>query len=144
MTGDIHAITAANNLLAAAIDIRLFHEATQSDDALFNRLCPAGVDGIRAFAPVMLRRLHKLGIEKANPDDLTAEERSRRVWGEGALEGGSGVPQHRQLHHPAPKGLPPPTSQHRSHPSCPSTPINPRAAGLSGWTLTRRPSPGGA
>ena len=29
MTGDIHAITAANNLLAAAIDVRMFHEATQ-------------------------------------------------------------------------------------------------------------------
>lgn len=39
-TGDIHAITAANNLLAAAIDARILHEATQSDDALFNRLCP--------------------------------------------------------------------------------------------------------
>lgn len=30
MTGDIHAITAATNLLAAAIDVRIFHEATQS------------------------------------------------------------------------------------------------------------------
>jgi hypothetical protein len=29
MPGDIHAITAANNLLAAAIDTRMFHEATQ-------------------------------------------------------------------------------------------------------------------
>lgn len=27
-TGDIHAITAANNLLAAAIDTRMFHEAS--------------------------------------------------------------------------------------------------------------------
>ncbi len=41
MTGDIHAITAANNLLAAAIDARMFHESSQSDKALFNRLCPA-------------------------------------------------------------------------------------------------------
>lgn len=31
LTGDIHAITAANNLVAAAIDARIFHEATQSD-----------------------------------------------------------------------------------------------------------------
>lgn len=31
LTGDIHAITAANNLLAAQIDARIFHEATQSD-----------------------------------------------------------------------------------------------------------------
>ncbi len=30
LTGDIHAITAANNLLAAAIDARMFHEATQA------------------------------------------------------------------------------------------------------------------
>jgi formyltetrahydrofolate synthetase len=39
-TGDIHAITAANNLLAAAIDARMFHEASQKDAALFRRLCP--------------------------------------------------------------------------------------------------------
>ena len=31
LTGDIHAITAANNLLAAQLDTRLLHEATQSD-----------------------------------------------------------------------------------------------------------------
>ena len=29
-TGDIHAIQAANNLLAAAIDARIFHERTQT------------------------------------------------------------------------------------------------------------------
>jgi formyltetrahydrofolate synthetase len=40
LTGDIHAITAANNLLAAAIDVRMFHERAQSDEALFSRLCP--------------------------------------------------------------------------------------------------------
>ena len=31
LTGDIHAITAANNLLAAQIDTRMFHEDTQLD-----------------------------------------------------------------------------------------------------------------
>ena len=31
LTGDIHAITAANNLLAAAIDARIFHENTQAN-----------------------------------------------------------------------------------------------------------------
>ena len=31
LTGDIHAITASNNLLAAAIDARILHESTQSD-----------------------------------------------------------------------------------------------------------------
>lgn len=34
------------------------------DDALFNRLCPPDRDGGRHFAPVMLRRLSKLGIDK--------------------------------------------------------------------------------
>ena len=29
LTGDIHAITAANNLLAAALEARMFHESTQ-------------------------------------------------------------------------------------------------------------------
>ena len=31
LTGDIHAITAANNLLAAQIDTRILHENNQSD-----------------------------------------------------------------------------------------------------------------
>jgi methylenetetrahydrofolate dehydrogenase (NADP+)/methenyltetrahydrofolate cyclohydrolase/formyltetrahydrofolate synthetase/formate--tetrahydrofolate ligase len=77
LTGDIHAITAANNLLAAAIDTRWFHEKSQSDEALFERLCPPAKDGSRRFSPVMLRRLRKLGISKTNPNDLTPEERSR-------------------------------------------------------------------
>ena len=46
LTGDIHAIIAANNLLAAAIDARMFHESTQSDEALFNRLCPQNKQGL--------------------------------------------------------------------------------------------------
>lgn len=75
LTGDIHAITAANNLLAAAIDVRMFHERTQTDEALFNRLCPADKQGKRKFAPVMLRRLAKLGISKTDPEELTPEER---------------------------------------------------------------------
>jgi formyltetrahydrofolate synthetase len=76
LTGDIHAITAANNLLAAAIDARMFHEANQKDDEkLFNALCPQDKQGNRRFSPSMLRRLKKLGIDKTNPADLTAEER---------------------------------------------------------------------
>jgi len=77
LTGDIHAITAANNLLAAAIDARMFHEATQSDNALFNRLCPQDKQGKRRFSPIMMRRLKKLGIEKSDPDALSDEEKSR-------------------------------------------------------------------
>jgi methylenetetrahydrofolate dehydrogenase (NADP+)/methenyltetrahydrofolate cyclohydrolase/formyltetrahydrofolate synthetase len=76
LTGDIHAITAANNLLAAAIDARTFHESEQDDVKLFNALCPADKNGRRSFSPSMLRRLHKLGIQKTDPNDLTIEERS--------------------------------------------------------------------
>ncbi|GAA5978142.1 hypothetical protein JCM10908_004244 [Rhodotorula pacifica] len=76
LTGDIHATTAANNLLAAAISARFFHESTQTDKALFNRLCPPK-KGVRTFAPIMFKRLQKLGINKTNPDDLTEEEVSK-------------------------------------------------------------------
>ncbi len=76
LTGDIHAVTAANNLLAAAIDSRMFHEATQSDKALFSRLCPPK-KGVKTFAKPMLARLKKLGIDKTNPDDLTEEEAAK-------------------------------------------------------------------
>ena len=77
LTGDIHAITAANNLLAAAIDTRMFHESSQTDEALFDRLCPAAKDGSRRFSPVMFRRLKKLGITRTDPNELTPEERCR-------------------------------------------------------------------
>jgi len=77
LTGDIHAITAANNLLAAAIDTRWLHELTANAETLFQRLCPPAKDGSRRFSPVMLRRLKKLGITKTNPNDLTPEERAR-------------------------------------------------------------------
>lgn len=74
LTGDIHAVTAANNLLAAAIDTRLFHEDSQSDAALFRRLCPNNKD----FSPVMKRRLVKLGIDpNKKPNELTEEEQSK-------------------------------------------------------------------
>ncbi|NOH02014.1 MAG: formate--tetrahydrofolate ligase [Chloroflexi bacterium] len=78
LTGDIHAITAAHNLCAAALDARVFHEAnTPDDEKLFNALCPPDKKGNRKFSPSMLRRLKKLGINKTNPNDLTAEERRR-------------------------------------------------------------------
>jgi methylenetetrahydrofolate dehydrogenase (NADP+) / methenyltetrahydrofolate cyclohydrolase / formyltetrahydrofolate synthetase len=77
LTGDIHAITAANNLLAAAIDARMFHESNQTDEKLFNALCPPDKQGQRSFSPSMLRRLAKLGIDKTDPNELTEEERTR-------------------------------------------------------------------
>jgi formyltetrahydrofolate synthetase len=78
LTGDIHAITAAHNLCAAALDTRIMHEAnTPDDEKLFNALCPPDKQGNRKFSPSMLRRLKKLGIEKTDPSELTPEERSR-------------------------------------------------------------------
>ena len=79
LTGDIHAITAANNLLAAAIDTRMFHESRQSDEALFRRLCPPDKQGNREFASSMIKRLQKLGIDKTDPNDLTEDEIHRFV-----------------------------------------------------------------
>ena len=38
---------------------------------------PADKQGKRKFAPSMLRRLKKLGIDKTDPNELTPEERSR-------------------------------------------------------------------
>jgi methylenetetrahydrofolate dehydrogenase (NADP+)/methenyltetrahydrofolate cyclohydrolase/formyltetrahydrofolate synthetase len=73
LTGDIHAITAANNLLAAAIETRMFHENTQKDGPLYKRLVPAK-KGKRVFQPIMFRRLKKLGITETNPDKLTEDE----------------------------------------------------------------------
>ncbi|XP_074146454.1 C-1-tetrahydrofolate synthase, cytoplasmic [Sminthopsis crassicaudata] len=78
LTGDIHAITAANNLVAAAIDARIFHELTQTDKALFNRLVPS-VSGVRKFSDIQARRLRRLGIEKDDPTTLTDEEINRFV-----------------------------------------------------------------
>ena len=78
LTGDIHAITAAHNLCAAALDARMMHEKlTPDDNKLFDALCPMDKKGNRKFAPTMLRRLKKLGIDKTDPNELTPEERSR-------------------------------------------------------------------
>lgn len=76
LTGDIHAITAANNLLAAAIETRMFHEATQKDAALYKRLVPEK-KGQREFKPIMFKRLKKLGIAKTDPNELTEDEINR-------------------------------------------------------------------
>lgn len=74
LTGDIHAISAAQNLLCAAVDTRMFHEYTsKSISGFYKRLVPAK-KGVRKFTPSMLARLSNLGINKTNPDDLTPEE----------------------------------------------------------------------
>jgi formyltetrahydrofolate synthetase len=79
LTGDLHAITAANNLMAAAIDARILHESTQTDEQLFDRLCPADKTGCRAFGLGLVGRVQKLGIRKTDPNELTPEERRRLV-----------------------------------------------------------------
>ncbi|KAJ8898327.1 hypothetical protein PR048_003687 [Dryococelus australis] len=82
LTGDIHAVTAANNLLAAQLDARIFHEATQSDEALYNRLVPK-VKGKRAFSKIQqlekvapaqqfVKAAQPLQLVKAHPHQLTA------------------------------------------------------------------------
>lgn len=59
----------------AAIDVGFAHV----DSVLLfvgscRRLCPANKQGKRTFAPVMLDRLQRLGINKTDPDELTPEE----------------------------------------------------------------------
>ena len=76
LTGDIHAISAANNLLAAQIDARIFHEATQSDKALYSRLV-SSIGGKREFSKIQIKRLVKLGINKRDPNALTEDEAKR-------------------------------------------------------------------
>jgi hypothetical protein len=44
------------------------------------------VKGVRTFAPIMFKRLEKLGINKTNPDDLTEEEISRSGSTRGSSE----------------------------------------------------------
>uniref|UniRef100_A0A673ZFI4 formate--tetrahydrofolate ligase n=1 Tax=Salmo trutta TaxID=8032 RepID=A0A673ZFI4_SALTR len=78
LTGDIHAITAANNLVAAAIDARMLHEATQTDKALYSRLVPS-VNGVRRFSPIQIARLCRLGISEIDPRALTPQEVSSFV-----------------------------------------------------------------
>ena len=80
LTGDIHAITAATNLCAAALETRMFHEsrATVDDARMFEKLFP--VKGGRTFwSPVQARRAAKLGITAATPADMTPAERSAFV-----------------------------------------------------------------
>jgi formyltetrahydrofolate synthetase len=72
LTGDIHAVGATNNLLAAAIDARIMHEDRLSDERLAKILCPDD-----EFAPWMKVRLKKLGISARKPSALSPEERRR-------------------------------------------------------------------
>lgn len=79
LTGDIHAITAANNLMAAALDTRRFHEGRQSDEALFQRLLPVGPDGERSIASAFHTRAERLGIDLSDIEQLSEDDRRRLV-----------------------------------------------------------------
>jgi len=72
LTGDIHAVGAAHNLLAAAIDNRMAKEARWSTDYLVKALCPND-----EYTPSMRKRLEKLGIESERPSDLSEEDKER-------------------------------------------------------------------
>ena len=81
LTGDIHAITAATNLCAAALETRMFHESrpTTDDLKLYDKLFPASKGETTFWSPVQKRRAAKLGITAATPSDMTPAERSRFV-----------------------------------------------------------------
>ncbi len=72
LTGDIHAVGAAHNLLAAAVDNRLAKEARWSTDYLAKALCPDD-----EYTPSMRKRLEKLGIQSEKPSDLSTGDKER-------------------------------------------------------------------
>ncbi|MBS0198460.1 MAG: formate--tetrahydrofolate ligase [Planctomycetes bacterium] len=72
LTGDIHAVTAANNLLAAALDTRLLYEETHPDDRqLMAALCKKDSQGQPVISACHLRRMARLGIRVDSPAELT-------------------------------------------------------------------------
>ena len=77
LTGDIHAITAAHNLAAAAIDARILHEAQATDEQLFERIFPKDRKGKRRFPRTLRLRCERLGLPARDPEHLTPEERRR-------------------------------------------------------------------
>jgi methylenetetrahydrofolate dehydrogenase (NADP+)/methenyltetrahydrofolate cyclohydrolase/formyltetrahydrofolate synthetase len=72
LTGDIHAVGAAHNLLAAAIDNRMAKEARWSTNFLAQALCPTD-----EYTDSMRMRLEKLGIESERPSDLSDADKER-------------------------------------------------------------------
>jgi formyltetrahydrofolate synthetase len=73
LTGDIHAVSAANNLLAAAIDARMLHERAQLDDEKLAKAMTK--DG--QLAEGQRRRMAKLGIDGKTVSDLSPEDKRR-------------------------------------------------------------------
>ncbi len=77
LTGDIHAITAAHNLVAAALDARILHEAAATDEQLFERIFPKDRHGRRPFPRSLRARCERLGLPARDPEYLSPEERRR-------------------------------------------------------------------
>jgi methylenetetrahydrofolate dehydrogenase (NADP+)/methenyltetrahydrofolate cyclohydrolase/formyltetrahydrofolate synthetase len=80
LTGDNHAVAAANNLLAAAIDARWHWEATHPDDEAYAKaLCKKDDKGELRLAGHQIRRLKRLGLRSdvTSPSELTADERRK-------------------------------------------------------------------
>jgi formyltetrahydrofolate synthetase len=73
LTGDTHAVSMANNLLAAAIDARMLHERViAEDDKLAQAICPDGT-----FASAVAKRAKRLGINANKLADLNADDKRR-------------------------------------------------------------------
>jgi len=72
LTGDIHAVGAAHNLLAAAVDNRLAKESRWSTNFLAKSLCPKDT-----YTPSQRKRLEKLGIQSEKPSDLSDADKER-------------------------------------------------------------------
>lgn len=73
LTGDIHAVSAANNLLAAAIDARMLHERAQTDDDKLAKSMTA--DG--QFTDSQRKRLARLGIKAETLADMSTADKRR-------------------------------------------------------------------
>ena len=76
LTGDVHAISIANNLLCAQLDTRRFHEETCSTELLFEKLFPRGEGGLRKISKILESRILKLGLDPHNIDEFTLEQRA--------------------------------------------------------------------
>ncbi len=73
LTGDIHAVAVAHNLMAAAIDARRLHESRRSASELFDILVKDG-----RFTDWQKHRLERLGIDPGKrPADFSETEKLR-------------------------------------------------------------------
>eukprot|EP00922_Rhytidocystis_sp_ex-Travisia-forbesii_P025977 GHVS01038078.1.p1 GENE.GHVS01038078.1~~GHVS01038078.1.p1 ORF type:complete len:405 (-),score=37.27 GHVS01038078.1:979-2193(-) len=76
LTGDIHAVGTANNLMAASLDTRMYHEATQTTESLFNRLVPIdSKSGKRKMPEPLKRRWKKINATDSVSDNMSAEDK---------------------------------------------------------------------